>query len=430
MTEIKRRVEIAVTLALLALVVVGCGHQPNLFDEHGIGRPRPRVGRYATDTIGGASWLDPNRLGAHGYYNSLLEGTGIVYTCRAGHVDLAHTRKSADWTAYIAERTFAMIKAGGTRQSLILSDPVRYSMTLNYPCDWDERPAEERDELAREASIAIGQYVSYLGSIWHEIITWFGYRNVPLYAEFPSSFSWEDSFSDLLGSHLGAAALRDTEHSFDKAMTLILKAEMDTLGAQPTRVALRASRAVKGQWYSPGFLFLLEMKKRNLDIGLDDGFITPWIVPSVNVCPKAEPLPYAIPTLAPVFDLGFWVKVEIEPGGMERDRLLRAAYPGLENPPRTIVPTVHFHPIMEHIKKEAVEKYGPDVDVPWPEKTHDPNVPVATDWCWPGMGQIPWPAEIPESNVPAATDGGDPKTGHVPCPEGTPDPNVLCPDDH
>jgi len=373
-----RKAASAVILAVAASCLIGCGYQPNLYDEHTIGRPRPRVGRYPTDTIGGAAWCDPNLMGEHGYYNNLMEGEGIVYTCRAGHIDLAHARKSADWTAYIAECTFAMIKSGQRGLSLIPSDPVRYSMTLNYPCDWNERPAEERDRVAREISIALGQYLSYLGSIWHEIITWFGYRNVPIYAEFPSAFSWEDSFSDLLGTHLGAVALRDTDHSYDKAVTLALKNEMDRLGVQPPEVALEASRAVKGQWYSPGFLFLLEMKKRHLDIGLDDGHITPWIIQGVKGCPQAEPLPYAVPTLAPVFDLGFWVKVEIEPGGLERDRLLQAAYPELENLPRTIVPAVHLHPIMEHVRAEAVAKYGPNVDVPWPQAVSEPNAAVAT----------------------------------------------------
>lgn len=368
----------AVTLGLLALLIAGCGYQPNLYDEHGIGRPRPRVGRYATATIGGATFTEIEDLGLHKYYSAgNLEGNGIIYTCQAGHIDLAHVRKSADWTAYIAERTFSLMQRGETQLRLLLSDPVHYSMTIHYPCDWDERPLEERNRLAREASIALGRYVSFLGSAWHEIITWFGYRNVPIYSEFPSSFSWEDSFSDLLGTHLGAAALRDTEHSFDKAMTLVLKREMEILGAQPRTTAAQASRQVEGQWYSPGFLFLVEMKKRNFDIGLDDGAITPWIVPNLDACPNARARSYAVPTLEPVFDLGFYVKVEIEPGGLERDRLLRAAYPDIERPPRSIVPTVHFHPIMAHIKAEAVEKYGPEVDVPWPEEGPEPNAPTS-----------------------------------------------------
>jgi len=368
----------AVTLGLLALLIAGCGYQPNLYDEHGIGRPRPRVGRYATATIGGATFTEIEDLGLHKYYSAgNLEGNGIIYTCQAGHIDLAHVRKSADWTAYIAERTYALMQKGQTHLRLLLSDPVHYSMTINYPCDWDERPLEERDRLAREASIALGQYVSFLGSTWHEIITWFGYRNVPLYPEFPSSFSWEDSFSDLLGTHLGSRALRDTEHSFDESMTLILDAELEKLGAQPKTIAAQASRQVEGQWYSSGFLFLVDMKKRHFDIGLDDGAITPWIVPDLDACPQAKAQSYAVPTLEPVFDLGFYVKVEIEPGGLERDRLLRAAYPEIETPPRKIVPAVHFHPIMAHIKTEAGEKYGPEVDVPWPDKQPAQDTPTA-----------------------------------------------------
>jgi len=353
-------------LGLLAVVTMGCGYQPNLLDDHGIGRPRPRTGRYATATIGGADFVDPNDLGAHGYYNSLLERSGIVYTCRAGHIDLAHVRKSADWTAYIAERAFTMLKQRQRHLSLILSDPVKHSITLDYPRDWDERPVEERERVAREAAIALGQYVSFLGSTWHEIITWFGYRNVFIYPEFPSSFSWEDSFSDLLGTHLGARALRDTEHTFDEAMTLALDRELESLGAQSRASAAAASRRVEGQWYAPGFLFLVNMKKRNLDIGLDDGCITPWIVPGLAACPDAAAQPYPVPTLEPLFELGFAVKVEIEPGGLERDRLLQAAYPGLERPPRTLIPAVHFHPIMERIRAQAIEKYGPEVDIPWP----------------------------------------------------------------
>jgi len=371
------------TLGLLAILAVGCGHQPDLFDTHGIGRPRPRVGRYATATFGGATFLDPNHLGTHGYYNSLLERTGTVYTCQAGHIDLAHVRKSADWTAYIAERTFALVQKGRTRLSLVLSDPACHSMTIDYPCDWDTWPLEERNRVAREVSIALGQYVSFLGSTWHEIITWFGYRNVPLYSEFPSSFSWEDSFSDLLGTHLGARALRDTEHSFDEAMTLTLDDELERLGAQSRTIAAQAARQVEGQWYSPGFLFLMNMKKRNFDIGLNDGFITPWIVHGLDECPEAEAQPYPVPTLEPLFDLGFCVKVEIEPGGLERDRLLRAAYPDAETLPHLIVPAVHFHPIMERIQAEAIEKYGPNVDVPWPNEVPEANVPAANVYCCP-----------------------------------------------
>ena len=363
------RFAILVALLVAAFLLTGCGRPPNLVDEHGVGRPRPRTGRYATATVGGATYLDLDEAGTHCYYTcGSLERNGIVYTCRAGHIDLAHVRKSADWTAYAAEKTLAVIEQGQTQFSLKVSDPVRYFVTLRYPCDWSERPPEDRAQIAREAAIALGQYLGFSTSAWHEIITWFGYRNVLLYPEFPSAFSWEDSFSDLLGSHLGAAALRDTEHPYNKAMTLVLRNELEMLGAQPKEVAMKASRQVEGNWYVSGFLFLVQMNKRNLDLGVDDGYITPWIVRDLEECPDAEPLSYPVPSLTTLCKLGFAVTVEIEPGGLEKSKILQVAYPDPNQRTDRIVPELHFRPIMEHIRWEAIEESGPDVDMPWPDE--------------------------------------------------------------
>ena len=365
---------------LLAVMAAGCGYPPDLADTHRIGRPRARVGRYPTATIGGGdAFIEPNKLGHHDYYFPFDEKTGVVYTCRGGHIDLSHVRKSADWTAYAAEEIFAAIQKRHTQLELVLSDPGHYHITLNYPCDWDSRSTEEQLHSAREASIALGQYLSYLCSVWHEIITWFGYRNLGIYPEFPSSFSWEDTYSDLLGTYIAAAALHDTAYSYDDAVTLLLNQEIQVLGARSAATAKEAARQVENHWYKPGIFFLVDITKRNLDIGLDDGAITPWIVPDVDACPDAEARSYAVPTLQPLFDLGFWVKVEIEPKGFEQGRLLHAAYPHLDTPPSRIVPAVHFHPIMAKIRKEAVALYGPDVDVPWPDSNTAAGPVPSTD---------------------------------------------------
>lgn len=365
------RIETVACLCVLGALATGCGHLPNLFDEHSAWRPRPRTGRYATATIGGATFPELRDVGRHGYVDRSNERSGIVYTCRAGHIDLAHVRKSADWTAYAAEITQKTLREGQTEFTLKVSDPVRYFVTLNYPCDWKDRTPEEQDRASREVSIALGQYLGFAISLWHEIITWFGYRNVPLYPEFVSAFSWEDCFSDLLGSHLGAAALRDAEHGFDEAMTLTLRHELEKLGVQPRDVAVQAAKAVEGIWYSGNFLFLVQMKKRNLDIGLDDGSITPWIVPGLDECAGAEPQPYAIPSLEALSEFGFDTRVEIEPGGLERNKIMRAA--GLDPRQRSsrVVPEVHFEPIMAHIRRQAVERYGPYVDTPGPAEKLD-----------------------------------------------------------
>ncbi|MFC1765377.1 DUF4056 domain-containing protein, partial [Planctomycetota bacterium] len=68
---------------------------------------------YPTPTLA-MRFIDVNDLGKHGYATQRGEGNGIVYTCRGGHIDIAHVRANADWVRYVAERVFAYIRHGET----------------------------------------------------------------------------------------------------------------------------------------------------------------------------------------------------------------------------------------------------------------------------------------------------------------------------
>ena len=93
------------------------------------------------------------------------------------------------------------------------------------------------------------------------------------------------------------------------------------------------------------------MLQRDLDIGLDDGELTPWLIP--GLCTDAEPHSYPIPTL----DFGrhgFAIEYSINPAihrkvtevlGHEFDRL---------------VPHVHFPIIMAHIEKQEILRFSGD----------------------------------------------------------------------
>ena len=365
---------VACLLGFLIILHAGCAHN-NDFNNHSVkGRPRARVGRYATPTVG-TVFADTEDLGVHGYYSSWSEKIGIAYTCKAGHIDLAHVRKSADWTAYLAANILEQLKKNETRFSFKFKEPARYHVQLTYPDWWKDLPEEEKDRITRDISIGLGQYFTYVGCTWHEILTWFGYRSVGLYPEFPSAFSWEDSFSDLLGTHIAAKALRDTEHEYDEAMTLALKRELDDLGIQPRDVAVRASNMVRGLWFSGDFLFLVDMKGRNFDIGLDDGFVTPWLVPSLAKtqspvaprgtgvrglpeCEGAQPQSYPAPSLDFLSEYGFSAKFELEPKELERHKILSIVYPDRKERRKRIEPAAHFPAIMANITQEAVEKHG------------------------------------------------------------------------
>jgi hypothetical protein len=365
---------VACLLGFLIILQTGCTHN-NDFDNHSVKeRPRARVGRYASPSVG-TVFAGAEDLGVHGYYSSWSEKIGIAYTCKAGHIDLAHVRKSADWTAYLAANILEELKKNETKFSFKFKEPTRYYVQLTYPDWWKGLPEEEKNRITRDISIRLGQYFTYVGCNWHEILTWFGYRSVALYPEFPSAFSWEDSFSDLLGTHIAAKALRDSEHEYDEAMTLALKRELDDLGIQPRDVAIRASNMVRGLWFSGDFLFLVDMKGRNFDIGLDDGFVTPWLVPSLAKtqspvaprgtgvrglpeCEGAQPQSYPAPSLDFLSEYGFSAKFEFEPKELERHKILSIVYPDPKERRKRIEPAAHFPAIMANIMKDAVEKHG------------------------------------------------------------------------
>lgn len=354
------------SLALCILILPGAGCLPRvdlLRLKDSAKSPRIRMSSYASDTIG-TVYADPANLGAHNYRSGRGERNGIVYTCRAGHIDIPHVRKAADWTAYLAEKALRRITAGDTKFSFKLWEPSRYHVRLTYPQDWGQLPEAEKEQVARDISVDLGQYLAFTALTWHEIVTWFGYRPLPWYPEFPSAFSWEDTFSNLLGTRLALEALKDTEHEYDEAMTMALDRELQRLGAQPKRVAMHAADKMKGLWYSGEFLFLVNIKKRNLDIGLDDGFVTPWIVPGLEECQGAQPQPYPVPNLDQVRLHGFTVRFEIEPRELEKRNILKIVYPDAGKRPKRLEPAVHFAPIMDYIRQDAVRKYGDEVDVP------------------------------------------------------------------
>jgi hypothetical protein len=304
-------------------------------------------------------------IGSHGYYMSLSEKDGIAYTCRGGHIDTMHVRIAADWTAYLAARSFKHLMKGDPAFSYkMIADRSRHYVQISYPANWQSLPPEQRRETAREVAVLMGQYLAYSMVTWHEIITWHGFRSVGIIGEYQSAFSWEDGYSNLLGTIIAARALRDTQHSYDEAVKIAFDEEMQTLGVQPVEVCRRASELVKGSWYTGNVGMTLKVKKRNLDTGWDDGFVTPCLVPNLPACRGAVPMSYPAPTLAILAKYGFAATVEIEPHEWEKGKILRIVYP--DGHGKRIRPDVHFQPIMAHIGQEARKKYGPEATTPSP----------------------------------------------------------------
>ncbi len=358
-----------ISIFLLSLVVASMGtsvsHARFLKKGDAKESPRVRMGLYPCSTMG-TTFIGPKDLGIHGYRLSLTEQSGIMYTCQGGHVDIAHLRKAADWTAYLAYRTFDRMLKNKTKFTFKQKEPTVYHVHIDYPQNWKELSRDDRIRIAFEISVELGKYFAFNALTWHEILTWFGYKATGIYSEFPSAFSWEDSYSNVLGCYIGAAALRDPDNGYDRAMTQILNMELKQLQARSAGTARYASDKVKGLWYTGDFLFFVDIRRRNFDIGLDDGYITPLLVPVIPQCPDAKARPCPVPNLDILGHYGFSVVFEIQPKEWEKDRILSIIYPDKSERKKRFEPRYAFGPLMEYIKNDAIEKYHYDSESFYP----------------------------------------------------------------
>ena len=314
--------------------------------------PRIRPGSYATATRS-VHFVDATNLGPHSYRFHWSECNGIAYTCQGGHIDIAHLRKAADWTGYLAAVMLGHIERNEARFQFRAREPSRYYVTLTFPPDWDRLDDLERERVARRVSRQLGQYFAFTALTWHEIITWFGYRPRPNVSEFPSAFSWEDTYSNLLGVHVAGAALAQEGLPFSEAVTAILAQKLHDLGGQSADVSREAAEALKGQWYCKEWL-TTSVWKRNFDIGLADGYVTPTLVPGVSVCPSPQPQPLPVPTLDAIAECGFSARVEIEARVWEEKRILQTLGRDTRKSTRRIDPVADFPGIMRYIEQDAV----------------------------------------------------------------------------
>jgi hypothetical protein len=318
------------------------------------GEPRPRLAGYPAATFG-SRFIDANSLGRHSYGFSFPENAGIAYTCRGGHIDIDHLRIAADYTKYLSEKIYPRLLKGDKKFTFALNvDPSKYFVELEYPANWKDMPKKDREKISKEVSIELGEYLAFTMVNWHEILTWYGFRSVGFFPEFPSAFSWEDVYSNLLGARLAAQALKDTSKGYDEAMTILIKDELETLGVQSAGASRHASEKMRGKWFSG--IALPDIKERNMDIGLDDGFVTPTLVP--DVCPNATPQSYPAPTLDNFYTCGFSIKLEVETRTWEKQRILQIVYPQ-GNGYRIKLPE-HLPLIFDAMKKDA-QKLGYNV---------------------------------------------------------------------
>jgi hypothetical protein len=229
---------------------------------------------------------DPAHLGRHRYEGlpRLLQTDeaerGIIYTARAGFLDLAHVRIAIDWTRYCTRAVAAAVR--DRREALAIPCPEGdvFHLAVRYPAGWSALPAADRERAADAVARQVGPRVAYLMLTWHEVATWFGYRTVFFVDESRSAFSYDDSVAHLVGLRVADRAMCDAgrdadDQAFDAAVTVALDAELRRLGAVSPDRTDEAARAVEGRWWAAG-----QPLKRQFDVCPGESTVVyPWLVP-------------------------------------------------------------------------------------------------------------------------------------------------------
>ncbi len=314
-----------------------------------------RIGALPSPSLG-TEYVGLDDLGKHG---SITEGHGIAYTSKAGHIDIDHVRSSADWTRDIAEKSLKAIRIGRTCYEF-RTDQTLFKVSIQYPEGWN---AQSRvDEATRSIVNHDAARFAYYVATWHEIATWYGWRSTFFFPEDPSAFSWEDNVSNALGCQIGLVSLEDHEHRFNDAVTKNLNATLRQLDIRDKATALRAAEMVRGKWFTGGKsrLSLADMTRRHFDIGLENGVVTPWLSPLPEFAGSA-PTPIPVPQAEEVAE-GFHMQISLKPEFGGRRKILKIVHPCDDG--EWILPAEHFQTIVDRIRTEAAQRYGPDVGKP------------------------------------------------------------------
>jgi len=250
---------------------------------------------------------DPASLGPH---RTPGEATGIIYTGKAGFLDLGHMRDLCDITKFVFDQ---MMAAGGAPAVVI---------TAHGGASFHRCPADV---------IKVARAISLDDGLGHEIVSY----DISSVGMHNSAFSPEDLCSNFLGTLLAERAIA-AGGIFNSAVDSALSTLLRSLDAQSVAETLRAFNLINGRWVrfsSPVSLMSNQyLQRRNFSQ-----------VPFKAGHPSDRPTPSFVTTLLPNFS-SIYSYTHVEEG-------------------RT-VPRSRYAAAIARIKVDAARRYGPNFDRP------------------------------------------------------------------
>lgn len=346
---------------LLITVLFGCADPP---------KPRVRPGSLPYPGLFSLYALaDPQQLGEHRYEGMdalfVERSRGLVYTQRAGFLDLAHLRMTVDWTWYYYQKILSAIEAHkapmDSARWLVLetSKPTRIHLQFSYPPGWERDTNGPNQMLKEEVAFRIAQKATWYLGIWHEMAQWYGYRSMVVISERPSAFTHDDVTAHLVGLRVVEAAWRQRRDApFDDAVTRALEQQLEELGAVSARRTHQKIHRMRGRWWS----YLWGPERRHLEHWTEQGELHPWLAANSAGGKGRWGEPMSLPPWEQAGDISLsdFVRIRIEPNIWSEQRVLTAA----DTRERLLCPREHFPLIKQSVQEELQDAFGPDAAQP------------------------------------------------------------------
>jgi len=199
---------------------------------------------------------------------------GIIYTKRAGFVDLAHVFNTVLRASDASHAVATALRQDQDFIPLGRFEHSEVSILFSSSPAGSENAGVDSEQRIQAVSRITGECVASRLGTWHEIITWFGYKTTGVWSERPSAFTYEDEVSHLVGVQVFEAIPGEPDRAkFGGALRRVLA----NLGLVDKKLASKAVHSVKGLWWGP-WLYT----RRMLDIGEKDGLVHPWTVPGAQ----------------------------------------------------------------------------------------------------------------------------------------------------
>ncbi|MCE5185995.1 MAG: DUF4056 domain-containing protein [Planctomycetaceae bacterium] len=289
----------------------------------------------------GAGSFDNNPFNLAPFGSPALDGNGILYTLRSGTIDPDHIYGWARKTKSYYDDLYDCLLEDRKELS-----SGYFKIRFEYPAAWTQMPPQRKQAAAHSVALEAAQYLAFNDGLWHEMATWYGYRTFPLISDFQSALSWEDLYSDRLGTVVAAEAI-DTGGDFAKNVTRLTKEHLAERELVDTDRARDITAAMKNKAYRNDPLAKVILW-RNMDIGSGDGQINPVVFAGFTDKP---PIALAAPTLSLLDQHGIQGRIVVSSSAPKY-----AAIKSKAQIKGDYEPAIHNPKILAVIKADAIKR--------------------------------------------------------------------------